>query len=200
MAAALGSLVKLVILFFVIFDPMVSFAVFSAATRGFDAKKRNRIATQALLVAALLSFSVLILGDNLLALFNTTLDEFRIAGGIIIGILGIKMALGHPLTNIGKLRSNSGIAIAAIIGTPLLTGPAAITAIIVTTHDYGMLMTGIAVGIVLGVTALILYLSKFIAKVFGTMTIQILSTILGLITISWGVRFIITGLRNIFFL
>lgn len=190
-------LLQLVVLFFVIFDPFASLMVFIVASANMDKKERRITASLAVLVAAILSFLVLLFGQNLLNLFSTNIDEFRIAGGIILGILGVKMTLGLPLTHMDEVKNSSGRAIASIIGTPLLTGPAAITAIIITVNDYGKFVTGIAIAIVLGLSALIFCLAHIINKL-GKTTIQVTSTILGLITLAWGVKMITNGLLAIF--
>ena len=191
--------VQLVILFAVIFDPLASLMVFFTATRYMEKQERQRIATYAVLVASGLSLAVLLLGDKLLALFSTSLDEFRVAGGIVLGILGIEMALGLNLNNIEDVKNKSGRAIAAIIGTPLLTGPAAITAIIVSVQDNGRTITGLAILTVLAATALIFYQAEKVNKMIGKNFIQVMSTILGLVTLAWGVKFVTTGIMNILF-
>jgi len=188
-----------VILFAVIFDPLASLMVFFTATRYMEKQERQRIATYAVLVASGLSLAVLLLGDKLLALFSTSLDEFRVAGGIVLGILGIEMALGLNLNNIEDVKNKSGRAIAAIIGTPLLTGPAAITAIIVSVQDNGRTITGLAILTVLAATALIFYQAEKVNKMIGKNFIQVMSTILGLVTLAWGVKFVTTGIMNILF-
>jgi multiple antibiotic resistance protein len=189
----LERIFQLIILFLVIFDPLASISVFIVATKEMANKERLNTALLSVLVAAIISFSFLIFGQNILLLFDTTINDFKAAAGIILGILGIKMVLGESITNIDAAKNNSGRAIAAIIGTPLLTGPAAITTIIVSVHDYGMLVTGIAVTIVLVFTAMLFLFSGKIYKIFGVTTIQVITTILGLITISWGVKFVKAG-------
>jgi multiple antibiotic resistance protein len=192
-------LIQLIVLFLVIFDPLASLAVFMAASSNMKKKERKRTALIAISVATGLSVLVILLGENLLKLFSTNLEEFRIAGGIILLILGVKMALGNSLTNLDAVKNNSARAIAAVIGTPLLTGPAAITAILVSINDYGRFATSLAVGIVLVITLIVFLMSEIINKVVGKTAIQVLSTMLGLITLAWGVKYIITGINAILF-
>ncbi len=189
----LGHLLKLIVLFFVIFDPFMSFAVFYSSTRDMEREERRRTATMAILVASTISVSVLLFGERILELFNTDIDDFKVAGGIVLGVLGVKMALGQPITDSDSSENRSGRAIAAIIGSPLLTGPAAITAIIVSVDDFGMILTAIAIGIVLTFTALLFYQATLVNRFLGKTLIQVLSTILGLITLSWGVMLIKQG-------
>ncbi|MBI2134371.1 MarC family protein [Candidatus Woesearchaeota archaeon] len=190
----LQAIIQLVILFFVIFDPFVSLAVFVIATKNMGNKERNLVAALAVIVAAIISLVVLALGNSFLMLLSTSLEDFRVAGGIILGLLGIKMVWGQSLVNDATIKGSSGRAIAAIIATPLLTGPAAITAIIISVNDHGHAITGAAVGFVLGISALMFYQATNIQKALGNTTLQVISTILGLITIAWGVKFIRLGL------
>jgi len=187
------QLAQLVVLFFVIFDPLASFVVFLAATKGMKKTDKTRAALLAVLVAASVSAVVLLLGTNLLALFNTDLNNFRVAGGIVLSLLGIKMAMGQSLANVESVKG-SAEAIASVIGTPLLTGPAAISAIIISSSDYGMATTAAAVGIVLGLTLLLLAAADHAYKAIGKTGVQVMSTLLGLITLAWGVGFVLTGL------
>ncbi|MBS3110661.1 MarC family protein [Candidatus Woesearchaeota archaeon] len=194
MDPATEAVVQLVLLFFVIFDPFVSLAVFVIATQGMDRGERNRTAIFAVAVAGILSLAVLLFGQGLLTVLSTTLEDFRVAGGIILGLLGIRMVWGQSLATSGIIKKNSARAVAAIIGTPLLTGPAAITTIMISVNDFGMLITGLAVAIVLAISALMFYQANLVHRILGQATLQVISTILGMITIAWGVKFIRIGL------
>lgn len=194
MDPATEAVIQLALLFFVIFDPFVSLAVFVIATQGMDRGERNRTAAFAVAVAGILSALVLLFGQSLLVLLSTTLEDFRIAGGIILGLLGIRMVWGQSLAAPGIIKNKSARAVAAIIGTPLLTGPAAITSIMISVTDYGRLITGLAVAIVLAISALMFYQANLVHRIFGQATLQVISTILGMITIAWGVKFIRIGL------
>jgi multiple antibiotic resistance protein len=195
----MNELIKLIVLFFVIFDPLLSGMVFISATKSMDYKHRIKIGIYATAVAMLISFIFLIFGNSFLSLFSTNINDVKIAGGILLMILGLKMSLGYELTSSNEKKgkdsaSPSHIGIASLIGTPLLTGPAAITTIIISTTDYGRIMTGLAVLIVLLFAGIVfMILSKFPDKI-SPVPLQVTSTILGLITLAWGIDFIRTGL------
>ncbi|MEM0372877.1 MAG: MarC family protein [archaeon] len=190
----LENFVQLLILFFVIFDPLASFVVFFTATKKMKKKEIARMAFYSVLVASLVSFTFLLLGQSVLSLFNTSLNDFKVAGGIILGILGVKMTLGHSLMNVEEAEGNSSRAVAALIGTPLLTGPAAISAIIISVSDYGTMTTGAAILAIMAFTFVLFYESYRINKFVGKTAIHVLSTILGLITLAWGIGFVRAGL------
>ena len=188
------TLLKLTILFFVIFDPILSFGVFAAATKKMDKQERRKVALLAVGLAMFLSFTFIIFGERVLSIFSTSLDNFRVAGGIVLGILGLDMVLGTSAKNIERTTKSSWTAIAAIIATPLLTGPAAITAILISVNDFGILYTALPVAIVLTLTGILFLLVEKISKLLHPVIIQIISTILGLVTLSWSVEFIRKGL------
>ena len=187
-------LLELFVLYLVIFDPFTSLAVFSLATGSRTSSERRKIAILAVAVAGVISLLVLLLGRTLIDLFSTTITDLRIAGGIILVILGIDMALGRSLSNEEKYRENSSAAIAAIIGSPLLAGPASITTMIITSTDLGILETGVAVSVVLVLTGALLLLSTRAKHFLNNTVIQLISAVMGMITLAWGVRFIREGL------
>jgi multiple antibiotic resistance protein len=188
------NLLQLIILFFVIFDPLSSLVVFIVATSRMSNFEKRKVATLAVMVAGGISLLVLIFGNVLLTIFSTTIPDLRVAGGIILALLGLKMVWGQSLTDTEGMKADSSLAIASVIGTPLLTGPATITTLMIAMSDFGRLETGIAVLIVLITTVLIFYNAVKIEKALGKTAIRIISTILGLITLAWGVKYIRVGL------
>jgi len=190
----LEALVQLVILFTVIIDPLSSFAVFTSSTASMTAEEKKRTARYAVLAAAIMSYAVLLVGEPLLRLFSVSISDFKIAGGIILAIFGVQMTLGQSMGQTGVKQGTSVPAVAAIIATPLLTGPAAITAIIGAVHDQGMLVTAIAVTIVMAITAVMFSLPTRVINKIGKTPIQFASVIMGMITLAWGIRFIKDGL------
>ncbi len=191
--------IQLVLLFLVIFDPLASLSVFVSSTGKKSIHVQHRIAIISVLVAGLISFVVLLLGNTLLTLFDTTIDDFKIAGGIILVLLGINMVMGKSIVEETTIKDSSAPAIAAIIGSPILAGPASITTIIISIHEYGRFATGVSIVIVLAITGLIFWFGPEIHKRLGETFEKVMSAILGLVTISWGVRFIREVILKVFF-
>jgi len=188
------NLVQLVVLFIVIFDPMASIVVFAIATKSMEEGERIRTAILAIIVASVISYAFLFAGQQLLDLFGINMRYFKVAGGVILFILGVEMVLGYPLTNIDATKECSASAIASIIATPLLTGPAAITAIIISAREFGTVDVGLAITLVLLFSLALFLLAARINKAVGKMPLQVASTIFGLLTLAWGVKFILEGL------
>ncbi len=192
------ELLSLFVLFFVILDPLQSFVFFFVRTSGLSKKERINIALLATGIAIIILYLFLFFGKGVLDLFNTNIDSFRIAGGVLLALLGISMC--------GYLKSHddaenntkdSHTTIATVIATPLLSGPAAITATIISVVDHGRVLTGLAIGFVLLLTFALLMMSIAFNKILNKskVAIKVLTTILGLITLAWGIDFILTGLH-----
>jgi multiple antibiotic resistance protein len=190
-------ILPLIVLFMVIIDPPLSFAFFIANTSNISKKEKIKIATLTMTIAFIISYLFLFFGEFLLNLFSLELNDLKIAGGIILGILGTNMALGLTVKRNLENKNNPDKhkALASIIATPLISGPACITTIIISSIEYGTIITGIALSTVLIITALLLFISVHIKKKhLGDTAIKVFTTIMGLITLTFGVEFIRAGI------
>lgn len=189
------EIVQAFILLFVIMDPLLSLAAFFSLTKGIRKEECRKIATQAVLVAAIPLFLFIFIGNGILSILSVSMDSFQVAGGIILILLGVQLALGITWpTEREEEEEDKKSAIAVVIGTPLITGPAVIATSILLADKFGKETTAIA-----GVAALIcmwiiLWFASFIHDKLGRSGLRVLSTMMGIITIAWGVEFIRTGL------
>lgn len=181
------------ILLFVIMDPLLSLAAFFSMTKGIKREECKKIATQAVLVAAIPLFLFIFIGNGILSILSVSMDSFQVAGGIILILLGVQLALGISFPK-DKEDDNDRSAIAVVIGTPLITGPAVIATSILLADKFGKETTAISgVAALLGMWA-ILRFASFIHDRLGRGGLKVLSTMMGIITIAWGVEFIRQGL------
>ncbi|MFH1445083.1 MAG: MarC family protein [Nanoarchaeota archaeon] len=182
------ELIEAFILLLVIMDPPLSLSVLLSVTKGKKMDKKMQIVKKGILVAALVFFVFAIFGDSIMALMGVNIETFRAAGGVILIILGIQMVLGLSFNKMDKASD-----IAIVIGTPLITGPAAIIATILLVRDVGLLTTMLAGTGALFVTFLSIVFAVRIYNVLGDGGVKMLSTIMGIVTIAWGIEFLLTG-------
>ena len=178
----------------VIMDPLVSMAAFLSMTKDLDKRQRNIVATKAAVVAAVPFALFLVFGNVLLDIMRVDIQTFKAAGGLILVLLGVQLSLGLTFR---KKESNDDqrdtSAIASVIGTPLITGPATISATIMLANEFGRPVTAIAGIAALFVIWIMLMAGSMIYKYLGVTGIRVLSTMMGLVTIAWGVAFIKQG-------
>lgn len=187
------EMVQAFILLFVIMDPLLSLAAFFSMTKGMKKEECRKIATQAVMVAAIPLFLFILIGNGILSVLSVSMDSFQAAGGIILILLGVQLALGISFPR-DREEENDHSAIAVVIGTPLITGPAVIATSILLADKFGKETTAIAgLAALLGMW-LILWFASFIHDKLGRSGLRVLSTMMGIITIAWGVEFIRQGL------
>ena len=99
MADAITQTIHAFILLLVIMDPLAALPVFLRITQKFTPRRRVHSANRAIRFSAILLALVLLLGEGLLELFGISFDAFRIAGGIVLLVLGItymfRIHIGH---------------------------------------------------------------------------------------------------------
>lgn len=192
----MSPFVELFVLFLGIIDPLLSLGMFVSLTFDFSESERRKTALLAIGVATIPLLAFIFFGEIVLSVLSVELRNFQVAGGILLGMLGIKMALGQAIAQEDRVNKGvrSGMAVATLIGTPLLAGPAAITTAIISSAQYGPWITAIAVLTVLLVSFIMLLLSRRILSVVGKTALEMSSTMLGLVTVAWGVQFVRAGL------
>jgi multiple antibiotic resistance protein len=199
---------------FALIDPIGNVPLFAAATAGASAPGRR------LTAAYIAGFSFVFLsfffltGLGLLQFFGISLPAFRIAGGILLLLLGLDMARGDLANSLAdpdeetKALSTRAYAAKRFEGLvvpfaiPLLIGPGAIsTAVIYAGEAKAMGFAGWAAGIgVIGVVC-VLVLASFwmtgrLSRLLGKIGMVIVVRVLGLILCAMAVQFLLAGLAD----
>ena len=208
MLEILTAIVSSAITLFIILDPLLSTSMFIDLTRGLSGKEVLKQAGIATSVAGVLMLVFLVFNDVIFSILNIELDSFKVAGGIILFILGLQIVLGLEIG--GKAahearaeqardgaellpgtvrKSMAGV----IIGTPIMCGPGTITTVMIIGSEYGILITAVAIILALLVIWLILAFSSRITAVLGVTVIVILSKIVGLLITAIAVHTIWSG-------
>jgi len=175
---------------FIIMDPFMSVAFFLGYSKNLDSKQKDRSILIAIGVAAVLLLLFLISGLYLLNVLSISFNGFKIAGGIILLIMGVTTVLAIDISSKTENVSSGAI----LIGTPLLSGPGALTTIIILSKDYGLIIPALAAIAVLVVSYLMLKFAKNLQAFIGTEIIEIMSKVLGLLLAALAVDFIHAGI------
>jgi multiple antibiotic resistance protein len=189
----------------IILDPLLSVSMFINLTRDLQKAEMIRQAFVATGVAGILMLTFLIFNNLLFDLLGIELESFKVAGGIILFILGLQIVLGLEIggssaghknlessDRIGK-KSMAGV----IIGTPVMCGPGTITTVMILGAQDGILLTLLAVILALLCIWLILIFSAQIKKLLGETVLVILSKIVGLLLTAIAVHTIWTGILGL---
>jgi multiple antibiotic resistance protein len=206
--------VNFFIALFALIDPVGNVPLFAAATTGAQPAARRRIALYiALFVAGFLAFFFLT-GLGLLKFFGISLAAFRIAGGIMLLLLGLDMArddltAAFPAPEVDENHDPGVYArkhferLIVPFGMPLLIGPGAISAVVIFASEaeskLGVLgyAYGLAAIAAVAASVLIAFLATdYISRLFGKIGMMIVVRVLGLVLCALAVQFIIVGVSQ----
>ena len=198
---------KIFISLFAILDPIGIIPVIILFTAGMTPPKRARLGRLASLTVCAILLVALLIGEPLLSFFGISINSFRVAGGILLMLMAIKMLLGN-LNQSGPINDDSidGEAISANaivpLSTPLLAGPGSISAVILEAHKASgiehYLIMGVEI-ILLSVTVWLTFLiAPWVARRLGKIGIDVFTRLMGLILAAIAVEFIASGMRGMF--
>ncbi len=192
--------------FFAIMNPIANAPLFVSVTDGLDAAMRRAVALRATLLAFAIAAAFALFGQAIFNVFGITLPAFRIAGGIIVSLVGYHLVQGkessiHTPTSEDNERSRDaalGIAVSPL-ALPILAGPGTIT----TAINFAAGATWPEMARVLGALAAVCALtcvaflgSEPLIKFLGQNAIKVVTRLMGLILAVIGVQMIITGIRG----
>ena len=146
-------------------------------------------------------------GDLVLRFFGITVDSLRVAGGILLFLVALDMLRGgrqqKKVTEAEMRDANTREDISVFpLAMPLLTGPGAITTVVVlmgaasTIPEKAMVLLAIVLTFVLAYY--VLKFSELIDRALGITGIMVLTRILGLILGAIAVNFVATGAWNLY--
>lgn len=198
---------------FALIDPVGNVALFAAATPGATAGERLQLS--ALISGVVFAFLAVFYftGLGLLAFFGISLPAFRIAGGVILFLLGLQMARGDYTTAFADAADAGQGDPAQYVrrrfermivpfAMPLLIGPGAIsTAIIYASQARAFGVIGTVVGLcVMAAVAASCFISfiatPVITRLLGRIGMTVVVRVLGLILCAMAVQFLLAGLAD----
>ena len=188
------DLIEPFILLLVIMDPVLGVSTLISLTKDKKDSQRMKIAIKSVSVSAFVFLLFAFGGNIFFKILGVNINSFKAAGGIILIIMGIQLALGISFPKEKEEKSE----IAVVIGTPLISGPATITTTMILIKDIGLINTLIAGIAALFAILISLLLAIRINKIIGRGGMQVLSTMMGIVTIAWGIQFLITGLLGFY--
>lgn len=200
-------LIKIGIALFAIVNAIGTVPIFISATDGWSAAHRARTARIiGITVFTVLALSLFI-GDSMLAFFGISIASFQVGGGILLLMMAISMMHAKE----SAARQTSEEAQAAIdreavaivpLSIPLLAGPGAISSMIIAAEHSGGIVGHVSLLIPVAIVSFlswrILLLSDFIATRLGTIGINIVTRLMGLILAAMSVEFMARGLGSLF--
>jgi multiple antibiotic resistance protein len=198
---------RFIIALFAILTPFAAIPIFLGMTEGRGTKERNATARSAAVTVAGVLISSVFLGDALLAVLGTSLDSFRVGGGIVLLLIALSLlnatvsAVKHTSQEADEAGQRQAIGVVPL-GLPLLAGPGSISAVIIEAQrgnhwGHSAAISAAILIVCLGIYA-VLRLAAPIGARLGKTGLNIMNRLTGLLLAAVAVEIIATGLRNLF--
>ena len=194
-----------------IVNPLAIVPFFIHYTQGFSEKQRQATVR----TAALSSFCVIavcaLLGLQILEFFSISLQSFQVGGGLLLLISAMNMLSAQPAEakpnthelEEGAEKAATGSSIAVVpLTIPLLTGPAAMSTVVIYADRAETLWQHAALvgyGVVIAAATFVCFsLADPIARVLGKTGINVMTRLMGLILAALAVEVMADGLGKLF--
>ncbi|MGC8571367.1 MarC family protein [Caldivirga sp.] len=157
-------------------------------------KMMNRFLRLVAVTVPLLLLIFTFAGPLIFYVFSININDFRIAGGIILLIIAIDVLReGTPRT----MGINPEDYVIVPIITPMLVGPGAITSVMVMVTYYNVFSVVTAILIASLATYMTMRYSVYLARLIGNNTLKIFARFFSLIIASWAIQLIASGILGI---
>ncbi|MHB8285497.1 MAG: MarC family protein [Caulobacteraceae bacterium] len=207
--------VNVFVAMFALLDPIGMVPLFAAATLGSPPPAQRRIALYVSLFTLVFVWFFFLTGPTILKFFGISMPAFRIAGGLMLLLMGLNMARDDFTTMFAdvviegeeKMSSRDYARrrfeeLIVPFGMPLLVGPGAISAAIIYSSEaraIGWGGIGAGMGAIFAVCICILIaflLAGVISRALGKIGMTIVVRLLGLVLTAMAIQFMIVGVSG----
>ena len=190
--------------FFAIMNPISNLPAYMALVADDSQKISRKIAFRSLLIAFVIITVFIFSGDFIFKVFGITIVSFRIAGGILVAVIGYHMINGNHSPSYKGMEQQAvnsdpmSIAISPL-AMPLFAGPGTITTALSLANGglRNQLITVVAFALLCVITYLLLRSAKQIAGFFGKNLMKIITKMMGLLLFSIGIQMIIVSVQTL---
>lgn len=190
--------------FFAIMNPISNLPAYMALVADDSQKISRKIAFRSLLIAFVIITVFIFSGDFIFKVFGITIVSFRIAGGILVAVIGYHMINGNHSPSYKGMEQQAvnsdpmSIAISPL-AMPLFAGPGTITTALSLANGglRNQLITVVAFAILCVITYLLLRSAKQIAGFLGKNLMKIITKMMGLLLFSIGIQMIIVSVQTL---
>ena len=190
--------------FFAIMNPISNLPAYMALVADDSQKISRKIAFRSLLIAFVIVTVFIFSGDFIFKVFGITIVSFRIAGRILVAVIGYHMINGNHSPSYKGMEQQAvnsdpmSIAISPL-AMPLFAGPGTITTALSLANGglQNQLITVVAFALLCVITYLLLRSAKQIAGFLGENLMKIITKMMGLLLFSIGIQMIIVSVQTL---
>lgn len=181
------------VMLFLIMDPLGNLPIFTSVLKVIEPKRRRIILIRELVVALVILFIFLFSGQAILDFLNVGQETVRIAGGVILFLIGLKMIFPQPGGVTGLAVGEEPFIVP--LAVPMIAGPSTLAALILLSNQDPTRMVdwSIALGAAWSVSAVILMFSGLFQKLLGERGLSAMERLMGMILIMIAIQMLLDG-------
>lgn len=195
--------------FFAIMNPFVALPLFLSLTTGYDAARQRTTAIRVAIYSLVMAVVIMVSGTTLLGLFGVTVNDFRVAGGIVLMMIALGMLNGGSSAHSGtpderqhqQQQAETGDVAFYPLTFPMILGPGTITAIVVFTGQAdgvgGYAAIGLALLLVLALLTVVLWFAPSIGHHMSQTLQTMMTRLMGMILAAIAVSMVVAGLQGL---
>ncbi|MBI1219259.1 MAG: NAAT family transporter [Rhodobacteraceae bacterium] len=198
-------LVKVLGALFAIMNPFVNLPVFLGLTEGMDTQTQRRNAMRVVVYSAVMCAVAAVAGQRILGFFGVSIDDFRVAGGLVVGMIAFGLLNGtNSSAHHGtpeEQREQAGLPQVAFypMTFPMLVGPGTITTLVVflgQAQGTGQhLAFAVALAAVLATLGIVFWFGATLGHYLSATLRVIMGRLMGMILLAIAVGMVATGLK-----
>lgn len=182
---------------FVAVDSLGNIPIFISLTHGLKAQERRAIINQSVATATIIALVFMVVGELVLKVMGITIDDFKIAGGILLLVLSINFLLpGRSKGSSFESSQDKEVGIFPL-GTPLVTGPAVLTTTLMMLHSFGVLPTFVSLIINMVIVWIVFNYSDLLMDKIGQAGTRAFSKVVDILLASIAIMMIRQGVLGI---
>jgi multiple antibiotic resistance protein len=180
---------------FIAVDPIGIIPVYVSLTEGMTRAELRRVMLLTIATASIVAGLFLLVGKGLFVFLGISVDDFKIAGGIILLLISLDMVLsGHERE---QKRWDRSIGVVPL-GVPLIVGPASITTMLIQIDSFPISWVVASLVGNMALVAAVFVFSRSIARILGTGGLTAVSKLVGLFLAAIAVMMMRVGIQGAF--
>lgn len=204
----LNDFLASLLIFFLLINPIGLVPVFLSLTNGTPISYKQKMAIKGPVIAWFILIIFGYLGEPILTSLGISIDSFRVGGGLLLGITGLRMVMEQRQKSqkekAEKLNPHDLEDISVFpIATLFVAGPGAITAVMLTMNKAAgdvaaQLITIAAITTVILIVMISFFLSSKISKYLPEGITSVISRVLGMLLLALSMQLIFDGIKAVF--
>ncbi len=196
-------LMETFLILFVILDPLGLVPVFAALTKNMTEDQKRWIAFKSILISGSLLLIFALLGDLFLDTLSISEASFKIAGGIILFLVALRMVM-NPNLGFDAKETLKGEDIAVFpLAIPLIAGPGGLISVMILmrqneTHMHSQVAIVATLVFVLLIAYLCMMFAPALKKVMGVTGISVTGRVFGIVLAGLAIEFMVTAFKTLF--